>query len=193
MSQIHLPSSLIASKLHHILVSAGILMLPGSMAWAAHQGTLQWTQLVKKDNAPVKRPFLEQGYAYLPLVWGSTLAFYLQPMLHEAGSILKVWASPYSKWKTSLSQCLTRSKRSHSFTKLVMKRSHLIFQSPVCLTALIHKTNISSIIFPDYRVKKELVNPQRCLRWTSSKCRHMLNGTRLAGECRHCAHGGAGL
>jgi hypothetical protein len=40
-------------------------------------------------------PFKSLAYGYLPLVWGATLAFYLQSLLEEAGRILPVTAATF--------------------------------------------------------------------------------------------------
>ena len=89
LAQFNLPESLVASKLQHILVSAVILLLPGAMVWTADLISSLWRQVVAREKSP-RRPFVEQGYAYLPLVWGSTLAYYLPSLLLESGRILEV-------------------------------------------------------------------------------------------------------
>lgn len=89
LAQFNLPQSLVASKLQHILVSALILSLPGAMVWTTDLISSLWRQVVARETSP-RRPFVEQGYAYLPLVWGSTLAYYLPSLLLESGRILEV-------------------------------------------------------------------------------------------------------
>ena len=73
----------------HILISAGILALPGCLAWTTNFLS-SLAQPASQGRPGVRRPFVEQGYAYVPLVWGATLAFYLKPLLNEGGCILQV-------------------------------------------------------------------------------------------------------
>ena len=88
--QLHLSTSPMSEKTTHILISAGILALPGCLAWATDSLSTLLAQPDSASRLSAKRSFVEQGYAYVPLVWGSTLAFYLKPLLVEAGCILQV-------------------------------------------------------------------------------------------------------
>lgn len=58
---------------------------PAAVAAAAANPTLDCTP----------PPFLQLSYAYLPLVWGATLAHYTQALMEEAGTILPVTAATF--------------------------------------------------------------------------------------------------
>lgn len=96
LRQLAVPADAIAGKVPHILISAVVLASPGLMAWAVNLSS-SWTisvpprQEMNVETAVSKPKFQEQGYAYLPLVWGSTLAFYLYPLLVEGGRLLQVF------------------------------------------------------------------------------------------------------
>lgn len=90
--QLDLPVDAAADQAAHIGISAVILALPGLLAWGTDSASSlagSWGRQ-GSQQAALSRPFLEQGYAYVPLVWAATLAFYLKPLLGEAGRILQV-------------------------------------------------------------------------------------------------------
>ncbi|MDX2273311.1 MAG: sigma 54-interacting transcriptional regulator [Cyanobacteriota bacterium] len=66
----------------HLGLSLLTLGIPTLVPLLAH-GLAQW-------GSVKPRPFLEWIYGYLPLVWGGTLAHYLEAGLREAGQILPV-------------------------------------------------------------------------------------------------------
>ena len=66
-----------------------VLSAPGALAYAADAATALAAGPAGAEAKLSRRPFLETGYAYLPLVWGGTLAHYLRPFLSEAGLILQ--------------------------------------------------------------------------------------------------------
>ena len=75
----------------HIIASLAVLSAPGVMAWAFDAAAdVLGNAVGTSDKRPLSRPFLEAGYAYLPLVWAATLAHYLRPLLGDAGRILQV-------------------------------------------------------------------------------------------------------
>jgi hypothetical protein len=113
----------------HIAVSAAILALPGSLAWAVDAGRRKAASIVhqpgsvissevydapldsvssptlntllqaadsydqlQSDNTFVapSKPFLQLGYGYLPLVWSSILAYYMNPLPTESGHFLEI-------------------------------------------------------------------------------------------------------
>ena len=57
---------------------------------AERKGTVQQEQDDLKVSWPQPAPFITLGYGYLPLVWGTTLAHYEEPLLAEGGRILQV-------------------------------------------------------------------------------------------------------
>lgn len=113
-SQFGVDPALLTEKGPHILASIAVMSVPGLIAWGAdsimrlaynssHQSpaaprTLGGTAVL--SGASLQQgssitPFLNLSYGYLPLVWGATLAHYLQPFLEEAGNILPVTASTF--------------------------------------------------------------------------------------------------
>lgn len=90
LSQFNIPLTGMSEKSSHILMSACILALPGCLAWGIDFLSTLQAQPDSQGRLTGRRSFVEQGYAYVPLVWGSTLAFYLKPLLSEAGCILQV-------------------------------------------------------------------------------------------------------
>lgn len=71
----------------HLGVSLVVLALPAIVPFAAYS-------LIRFQQSPKPRPFIELAYGYLPLVLGASLAHYLRLGLGEAGRILPVtWAT----------------------------------------------------------------------------------------------------
>lgn len=112
-AQFGLDPTLLADKGPHILASIGVMAVPGLIAWGSDtlmrtafgsSNTTPTAPAVVGADAPVVTsvavsapitPFLELSYGYLPLVWGGTLAHYLQQFLEEAGNILPVTAATF--------------------------------------------------------------------------------------------------
>jgi hypothetical protein len=86
MEQAGLDDGLLEAKPLHMAITAGLLVLPGLLAWGADAVG----RLFPADKANQPQPFLTIAYGYLPLVWAATLAHYLDFGLIEAGQILRV-------------------------------------------------------------------------------------------------------
>lgn len=88
-NQFSIPPAWVSPKMPHILASALTLTTPGAIIWAADAAVGLYETWGGGERA-FARPFLQTGYAYLPLVWGSTLAFYLDNLLERGGTLLQV-------------------------------------------------------------------------------------------------------
>lgn len=84
--QLGLQDSLLDSTPMHMALSAGLLILPGLLAWGVD--AVARVMPVKEASRP--RPFLTVAYGYMPLVWAATLAHYLDFGMTEAGQVLRV-------------------------------------------------------------------------------------------------------
>jgi hypothetical protein len=123
--QFGIPHGIFADNLPHILGSAAILAVPGLICWGADTAMRTFHDQLKapleapaqpaapktEDAAPslasasaaaveqslkaMPPAFLQLSYAYLPLLWGATLAHYTQPLLEEGGLILPVTAATF--------------------------------------------------------------------------------------------------
>ena len=107
------------STLSHILISLAVLSAPGLLSFSAHivmillpsqQNPTLATAAAAAAVSPAaaaaaggggvtggfrlvrrgQKPFVETAYAYLPLVWGGTLAHYWALLLGEGGHVAQV-------------------------------------------------------------------------------------------------------
>eukprot|EP00884_Botryococcus_braunii_P003593 jgi/Botrbrau1/13234/Bobra.0199s0007.1 len=91
MEQAGLDDALLDGKPLHMLITAGLLAVPGLLAW----GTDAVGRLFPVQKADRPQPFLTIAYGYLPLVWAATLAHYLENGMIEAGQVLRVGAATF--------------------------------------------------------------------------------------------------
>lgn len=86
LEQLGLQDSLLDSTPMHMALTAGLLILPGLLAWGVDAAG----RLIPVKEASRPRPFLTIAYGYMPLVWAATLAHYLDFGMTEAGQVLRV-------------------------------------------------------------------------------------------------------
>ncbi len=91
-AQLGVPVGLIEDTRWHIVASLAVLATPGATVWAADAGLRLLRPLFTRSRLPPPRPLLQAGYAYMPLVWAATLAFYSRNFLGRAGTVLQVSA-----------------------------------------------------------------------------------------------------
>ncbi|CAE8657187.1 unnamed protein product [Polarella glacialis] len=85
----------------HAAIAAATLAAPGLLVWSVDITTRACAQAQAPEERPM-RPFVELAYSYLPLVWLSSLAHYMQLGLTEAGYLLPVAARTAGFFATSV-------------------------------------------------------------------------------------------
>lgn len=92
-TQFGVPVAAMEDTRWHILASLAVLAAPGAAVWAADVGLRLLRPRLPQAQLPPARPLLQAGYAYMPLVWAATLAFYSHNFLGRAGTVLQVGAA----------------------------------------------------------------------------------------------------